>query len=202
MATHSKQRRPRRFQTISEDTASQAIGPLTAGTEIYGMTDDSLNLIDVIAHCMSQTDSRDVTMATWTAAHGSLKALRDLCRSRAIRSLRLIVDPSFHTRKPEDAAELTRLYGPDCIRYIPIHGKFCVMSGGRLPVTIRSSMNINPNQRIETYEISTCPEIAAFHAAFADDVFGQYPAPDGTKPPQNDRPISKGAAFTPPRPVF
>jgi hypothetical protein len=196
-------RRKRATRAISSEMAGQAIGPIDADTEIYGMTDGSISLIDIIGHCMTAADSRDVTMATWTAAAGSLQAFRDLCRSRAIRTLRMIVDPSFRTRKPDDIAELHAIFGDDMIRYIPIHGKFCIMTGGAFPITIRSSMNINPNSRVETYEISTDPVLSAFHLAFADEVFRTVGISGETgKIKQQRKPVSRTGGFTPPSPLF
>lgn len=201
--TFRRPQRKRRLVPISELAAREAIGLIGPGTEIYGLTDGALSLIDILAHALTDTDSRDVVMATWTAATGSLQAFRDLCRSKAIRHLRLIVDPSFRTRKPDDLAELYRLYGADHVRFVPTHAKFTVLTGGRCPVTVRSSMNLNTNRRIESFEISTCPELAAFHLAFADEIFSRWPSlGPQDRAQQHDRPVTRKSGFVPPKPIF
>lgn len=173
-----KRRSPRRkFADFNELGAQAAIGHLDADSEIYGVTRGEISLIDIMGHVFTDTNSRDVVLATWTAAAGSIKQFSDMARSRAIRSLRLIVDPSFVTRKPEDCKFLHELFGSEAIRCAPLHAKFCIFSGGRVPVTLRTSMNLNPNTRIESYEISTCPEMASYHLRLVEEIYREFPIP-------------------------
>lgn len=175
--THKRQTPRRKLVSLNVDTAREAIGSFTPDTEIYGVTRGEISLTDILAHIMSDTDARDLTLATWTAAAGSLTVFADMARAKAIRSLRLIVDPSFVTRKPADCELVHTLFGSEAIRCVPLHAKFAVFSGGRLPVTLRTSMNLNPNSRLESYEISTCPEMAAYHLKLSDDIFEQFAVP-------------------------
>lgn len=168
--------RNRKFVDINA-AAATIIGQLEPETEIYGITKGDISLIDIIAHVMNDTNSRDVLLATWTAAAGSLQTFSDMLSAKAIRSIRMIVDPSFITRKPADCDLVFRLFGPDAIRCAPSHAKYAVLTGGRLPATIRTSMNLNPNRRIETFEISIDPAMADYHLSLADSVFAELAVP-------------------------
>lgn len=154
-----------------------ALSTLDAGAEIYGVTKGDFSLTDIIATVISKTKNNAIVLATWTAADKSLQSFADMIRAGRLKDVRLIVDPSFITRKPEICDLMFTLFGPDSVRCAPLHAKFGVMTGGDYPVTIRTSMNLNPNKRIESYEISTCPEMAAFHLQLAEDIFKNFGVP-------------------------
>ncbi len=89
-----------------------------------------------------------------------------------------------------------QIFGPTAIRCAPLHAKFAVLTGGALPVTIRTSMNLNPNRRIESFEISTCPKMAAFHIDLIEAIFETFGVPvPGTSYTSSGKALD--AAFTP-----
>ena len=203
MKPHSRPTPKRRkMASLNLATAAQAIGTLTAETEVYGVTRGDISLTDILGHVMQDTDSRDLVLATWTAAAGSLTAFADMARAKAIRSLRLIVDPSFVTRKPADCLMVHDLFGSEAIRCVPLHAKFAVFTGGRLPVTLRTSMNLNPNTRLESYEISTCPDMAAYHLSLADQIFAEFAVPMPGEWQSNSRGALKRIDAAVPAPLF
>jgi len=203
MTPHSRPTPKRRkLASLNLATAAEAIGSLTPETEIYGVTRGDISLTDILAHVMQDTDSRDLVLATWTAAAGSLTVFADMARARAIRSLRLIVDPSFVTRKPADCELVHTLFGSEAIRCVPLHAKFAVFTGGRVPVTLRTSMNLNPNSRLESYEISTCPAMADYHLRLADQIFEQFAVPMPGEWQSNSRRALKQIDAKAPAPMF
>ena len=176
MSGSHKRIAPRRvFSSFHAASARDAIGDLAPGVEVFGMTSGNFGLMDILAHVIDQAQATHCVLCTWTAAEKSVQEFLDMVRTAKLQSLRVIADPSLVTRKPEIADAMFAAYGGDSIRLVPLHAKWAVLTGGAVPVTLRTSMNLNHNKRIESFEISTCPDMAAYHVAIADDVFCTAP---------------------------
>ena len=63
-------------------------------------------------------------------------------------------------------------------------------------------MNINPNSRLESYEISTCPEMAAYHLRLVDQIFAQFSVPKPSEWQSNSRGPLKRIDAAAPAPLF
>lgn len=96
--------------------------------------------------------------------------------TRLIRSARWIVDPSLFSRRPDLAGSLIRRFGADSFRAVNTHAKFLTVRSDTLAVCVRSSMNLNPNKRLENFDVSEDPALTAWFEAFVSDVFGRYTA--------------------------
>lgn len=163
-------------RTITARTAADAIGPITRGCEIYGLNKGQFSLIDIIEHCLAATGPADVTLSTWTAAGADLTFAHKLLTNGTLRSLRFIVDFSFPTRQPEYCAALRERFGDQAIRITRTHAKFVVIRNADWHVVIRSSMNLNENRRLESFEISDDPGMAAFLLEICDELFTEHAA--------------------------
>jgi hypothetical protein len=164
---------------IAAKIASEAIGPITPGCEIFGLNKGQFSLIDIIDHCLTATGPADVMISTWTAAGADLGFANALMTSGAIRSLRFVVDFSFPTRQPEYCAALRERFGDACLRVTKTHAKFVVIQNSQWSIVIRSSMNLNENRRLETFEISDHPGMAAFLLGMVADLFSSQEAGAG-----------------------
>lgn len=149
---------------------AQALGPLEAGCELFAVTNGQFSMIDVLEHALAHSGPASIDLATWTAADGDLRRAHAFALDGRVKAFRVIVDPSFRARKPEFCDTLIELFGNDSIRTVPLHGKFAVVRGAR-SFAIRSSMNLNPNRRIETVEISEDPALCDFLVDLVDEIF-------------------------------
>jgi hypothetical protein len=166
-------------RTINTATAGAAIGPITPGCEVFGVNKGQFSLIDIIAHCLEATGPADVTISTWTAAGADMNFAYDLMRQDAIRSLRFIVDFSFPTRQPQYCAALRERFGDECLRVTKTHAKFVLIRNGEWNLVIRSSMNLNENRRLESFEISDDAGLADFLDSIVAELFETQPAGKG-----------------------
>lgn len=172
MATFKRRNTGREVRrTLSAATAAEAIGPLDRGCEIFGLSKGQFSLVDIICHCLKFSGPADVVLSTWTAAGADLEFAYQLLRDNAITKLRFVVDFSFPTRQPEYCAALREKFGDDCVRVTKTHAKFVVIRGGGWNLVIRSSMNLNENRRLESFEISDCEAMADYLAAMVDELF-------------------------------
>lgn len=158
-------------RTINAATAADAVGQITPGCEIYGLSKGQFSLVELIDHVLDATGPADVTISTWTAAGADLAHTNDLLRSDRIRSARWLVDYSFPNRQPAYCAQLRQLFGDDAIRATANHAKFVLITNDNWNVVIRTSMNLNLNRRLENYELSDDPELAAWLRTVINDAF-------------------------------
>lgn len=171
---HKAPPRKRRIAFNETEQAAQAIGTLEHGCEIFGLTKGQFSISDVIQHCLTQTGPATVDIATWTAALGDIKRAENLLRDGRITRIRFMVDPSFKSRKPEFCKALVETFGDGCIRTVNSHAKFAIIRNAEWDLAIRTSMNLNPNPRLENFEISDDPNLAQFFTDIIDQVFGAF----------------------------
>lgn len=170
-AVHRAPSRRRVLRTSAVGNAEQAIGPITSGCEIFALTDGQFSIIDIVEHCLNTIGPASMDIATWTAADGDLRRAHAFLLSSTVSAVRFVVDPSFRSRKPEFCETLTSLFGSECIRTVPLHGKFVVLRNANFSLAIRTSMNLNVNNRIESVEISDDKALADFLADKVDEIF-------------------------------
>lgn len=166
--------RKRRIAFNDTEQAAQAIGQLEHGCEIFGLTKGQFSISDVIQHCLTQTGPATVDIATWTAAIGDIKRAENLLRDGRITRIRFVVDPSFKSRKPEFCKALVDTFGPGCIRTVNSHAKFAIIRNESWNLAIRTSMNLNPNPRLENFEISDDHGLASFFSNIVDEIYGTF----------------------------
>ena len=183
----ARKARQRTLLRIADDAAANALGRITPGCEIFAITNGHLSLVDILAHVLETTGPARLDVATWTAADGDLRRAHAFMLDGRVKHARFIVDPSFRSRKPEFCATLVELFGPECIRTTPIHGKFATIQNETWKIAIRTSMNLNVNRRIESVEISDDPALVDFLTDFMDQVFSRPAAGNFTSqnPDQN-----------------
>ena len=156
--------------------ASEVIGPIEKGVEITGITNGQFSLIDILAHVLAEIGPADVLISTWTMGIYDVDEAETFCKNGAIRSIRWIVDPSMFGRRPEIAGKLVQAFGEESFRAVNNHAKFATLVGDRYSVSVRSSMNLNPNKRLENFDITESPKLAEFYNTLAEDIFQRFPA--------------------------
>jgi len=158
---------------LSIKTAREAIGEISPGCEIFGLTEGDFSLISVIEHLLDQTGPADIVVSTWTAASADIEIAEQFLADERIRKIEFLVDQSFRTRQPQYCAQLVRAFGPLAIRFSRSHCKFVVITNDHWSLVIRTSMNLNENRRIENFEISDDADFAAFLLGLRDEIFGK-----------------------------
>ena len=161
-------------RTIACITAAEAIGELEHGCEIFGLTMGQFSLIDIIEHCLGATGPADVTVSTWTAANADMGFAMSLVSSGAIQSMRFVVDFSFPRRQPEYCSALRERFGDEAIRITKTHAKFVTIRNDKWDVAIRSSMNLNENRRLESFEISDDRGMCDYLGEVVDQLFTEH----------------------------
>ncbi|GMV81504.1 MAG: hypothetical protein AMXMBFR7_26880 [Planctomycetota bacterium] len=163
-------------RALSARNAAEALGEITRGCEIYGLSKGQFSLVDIIEHCLKATGPADVVLSTWTAAGADIDFALALLRNGSIRSMRFIVDFSFPTRQPAYCAALRERFGDDAIRLTKTHAKFVTITNTDWNLVIRSSMNLNENRRLESFEISDDAGMAAYLREVCQELFDGHAA--------------------------
>lgn len=161
------------FRESGTDTAAQIIGPIGPGDDVCGITNGQFSLVDIVEHLLTQTGPADVTIATWTMGVYDAEQAYGFVRNKLIRSIRFVLDPSMFTRRPELAAVLVQGFGADAFRAVNSHAKFATIRGDCLAVAVRSSMNLNRNERLESFDLTACADMAGFFEKLVDQIWAK-----------------------------
>lgn len=166
-----KQRAVRR--TFNASTAAAAIGPITHGCEIYGISKGQFSLIEIIEHVLDATGPADVVISTWTAAGADLAYTHKLLSDGRVRSCRWLVDFSFPSRQPAYCQALRDRFGDQAIACTANHAKFVLVENDNWSVVLRTSMNLNWNRRLESFEISDDRDLCSWLGEIVSATFAE-----------------------------
>ena len=176
--TEFERSRVRREYTsaVRQESALKAIGTLHHGTDIFGFTKGQFSMIDLLEHCLKQTGPAHLFVATWSAAAADIQAAHKFLGNGRILTIKLLVDYSFQSRKPEFCRELVDAFGAEAVRVTVTHAKYCLIRNDDWDLVIRTSMNLNYNPRFENYEISDSKEFADFLQVIIDEIWSSQEA--------------------------
>lgn len=159
-----RENKPKRTvrRTFNAASAAESVGPILRGIEIYGISKGQFSLIELIEHCLAATGPADLTISTWSAANADLAHTQGFLMDGRVRSCRWLVDFSFPSRQPAYCRQLRERFGDANIVCTANHAKFVLIRNAEWNLTIRTSMNLNLNRRLESFEVSDDPELAAW----------------------------------------
>lgn len=166
---------PRETVFAPTESAKRALGVLSPGVSISMITRGQFSLLDLLWAVLDQVGPSDVIISTWTMGVRDAENAEDLLRRGTIRSLRFLVDRSFPTRQPAYAAAVRKRFGSEAFVLSRVHAKFAVILGGALPVVVRSSMNLNKNERWEQADVDVDAGLCAFYAGLVTELGGRLP---------------------------
>lgn len=161
-------------RALAVATAGECIGELWAGCEIFGVNKGQFSLIDITEHCLAETGPADVTISTWTAARSDIDYAFGFLTNGSIRSMRFITDYFFPRCKPEYCEAVLERFGPGSLRLTKTHAKFVMIRNETWDLVVRSSMNLNENRRLETFEISDDAAMADYIEGIVGELWEEY----------------------------
>ena len=153
------------------ESAKRCIGPITQKCDIFGLTKGDFSMIDILRHIASEIGPCRIDVGTWTAAASEIKQAFDMLNDGNILAMRFLVDRSFPARQPKYYHALRDRFGDNCVRLARFHAKFILLENDRFSVAVRTSMNLNLNERIEFYELSEGSPISGYLSQVMDHHF-------------------------------
>jgi hypothetical protein len=157
--------------------AQRAIGKLSPGVAVTGITKGQFSLLELVRAILDQTGPAHVVISTWTFGIRDAEMAAWLVRPGGpMLSLRFLVDRHFESREPKYCARIRQLFGPDSIVLSVVHAKFATIKNDQWQIAVRSSMNLNRNPRWEQFDINDCPR----RVAFFDGVVAELQSIQGT----------------------
>lgn len=156
----------------------KVLGELTPGCRVCGLTKGQVSALDLaramIEHAVADGGPVDVIIATWSTGLRDVETAAWLLRHGAIRSLKLITDHSFRSRKPQYIERMVELFGDEAICLTRTHAKFVVVRNERWNLVLRTSANLNRNPRIEQFDLDDNAKIAELFVGFAAEWFRRH----------------------------
>lgn len=159
------------------ESARRCIGDIKKGSDIFGLTKGDFSMVDILRHCVRQIGPCRVDVGTWTAAATDVKMAYDMLGDGNIISMRWLVDRSFPARQRKYYESVLAKFGRDSVRLARFHAKFILLDNEEFSLAVRTSMNLNLNQRIEFFEISEGSPISGYLREVVDHHFAS-PAED------------------------
>lgn len=159
------------LKKLPYENASEALAEFSDGCRIVGLTKGQFSLIDMINVLLEKIGPADVVISTWSAGLRDSTALAAMRASGRVRSVLIVLDRSYLTRQPEYAVTVEEAFGKENIRTTSTHAKFVLLRSDRNTVCIRSSMNLNQNDRCENFDLDDDPDIFAFYDDFVREIF-------------------------------
>jgi hypothetical protein len=154
------------------ECATEAVAGLERdGCELFGLTKGQFSLTDMIEAILAKTGPADLSISTWTAANSDVSRMLELLAGGSIRSCRWLVDLTFMRRCPQLTAEIRAKFGPEAIRVTKTHAKFCTITNDEWKIALRSSMNLNQNPRLESFQVGHDPKLCQFLSQVLNDIW-------------------------------
>jgi hypothetical protein len=158
------------------ESAAVAVAHLDRdGTELVGLTRGQFSLSDLIAAILDRTGPAALGISTWTAAHADVSRMMDLLETGRIVKCRWLVDLTFVRRCPALAQQIRQQFGADAIRVTRTHAKFGTITNAEWQIALRSSMNLNQNPRLESFEVGHDPALCEFLNNALDQIWQRQP---------------------------
>ncbi len=169
--------RPARTVRVPDNVmAAECIGPLLPGMRVVGLTKGQFSLLDMVEAVQAATGPADVTISTWTIAESDSKRVARFLAGGQFRSFTLVIDRSFPARYPQYCSGILERFGPEAIRMTRTHAKFGLIGAGDWRISIRTSMNLNPNPRCEQFELDDDAAIYRFFEEYVSELMVAVPA--------------------------
>lgn len=159
-----------------QQSAAVAVAHLERdGSELLGLTRGQFSLSDLIAAILDKTGPAALSISTWTAANSDVTKMMELLTSGQITACRWLVDLTFVRRCPALAQQIRQQFGADAIRVTRTHAKFATITNTEWQVALRSSMNLNQNPRLESFEVGHDPALCEFLTGALDQIWERQP---------------------------
>lgn len=164
----------KRLEMMRQESAAEAVADLERdGMEVFGLTRGQFSLADLLVASLAKTGPAALSISTWTAAATDIQRMKDTLEGGQISSCRWLVDQTFVRRVPALAAQIRKLFGDDAIRVTKTHAKFATIVNNEWQVAIRSSMNLNQNPRLESFQVGHDPELCQFLDEALNDIWSR-----------------------------
>lgn len=142
---------------------------------IMGMTDGSFSLIDLLVAIVNEIGACDVQVVSFTVGLKHAALAHHIVRRGLFRNFKLVIDAGYPSIHPQYVEKIVDLFGVDALRVTKTHAKFALLSNADWSVVVCTSMNLNENRRIESFQIFDNKAIHTFHSRLIDSSFALTP---------------------------
>ena len=133
--------------------AAEAIGTITKGFSLFGITRGQFSMIDLILACLDQAGPSRVTLWTWCIAEYEVQCFERLMMDKRVTSALLVIDSRARTRDRALLSKWQAKHGDQSIRWVINHAKLSTIESADFRLLLRGSMNLNYNPRFEQFDI-------------------------------------------------
>ena len=191
--------KPARHRLSKVAGARDTIAGFGHDMDIVGLTHGQFSLLDLIEATLEVTGPAHLAVATWSAGLYDADAAARFRADGRLLSVRFVMDSASQKRGQASTVDLADLFGEESIRTTRSHAKFAIITNDEWHVVITSSMNLNLNPRVEQFEMTDCPDRAAFFLTWVDALFREVPAGGGRRADDRELPRTPDVADVRPK---
>ena len=153
------------------ESAARCIGPITKGCDVFGLTKGDFSMIDILRHIAREIGPCRLDVGSWTASPADIIELKRMITGGSVTELRLILGDGFPIFERKGYEVILAEVGRARVRFARFHAKYALLENDNFSIALRTSMNLNMNRRIESYEISEGSGIGNYLRGIADHHF-------------------------------
>tara|TARA_Y100001938_G_scaffold79633_1_gene110021 strand:- start:869 stop:1531 length:663 start_codon:yes stop_codon:yes gene_type:complete len=157
-----------------KQSAADFLGQVEPGFHRFGFSKGQFSLVDLIAAILPQVGPVHLGLSTWTVAKADLGELQAMLTPKTMLSVRFLLDISFQRRQPALIQHIRQTFGDDSIRVTKNHAKFLLFGNDNYKISVRTSMNLNFNPRLEDVEIKDDAKLYDFIDSILTDIFHRH----------------------------
>jgi len=155
------------------ETARRTMEVLEPGIDVFGFTKGDFDLLDLVCAINEKFGPFEVLFSTWTASLTDLGNTADRLKSEEFSRVRFLLDHSFIRRQPSAALAIKEIFGPENFATAATHAKFVQLKNTAYRITIKTSMNLNKNPRMEHFDISWSHPLFLFIETIVEEIFAK-----------------------------
>lgn len=152
MSIHNKKREL--VAVNSFRSASETIGKVTKGMNLFSVTRGQFSMIDAILSVMDQVGPCHLSIWTWTVASYEVDVLYRLMMDKRLLSAILIIDKGAQKKNATIIDDWIAKFGNKSVKWVVNHAKIATITTDEYKFLLRGSMNLNFNPRFENFDIS------------------------------------------------
>jgi hypothetical protein len=133
--------------------AKEAVGDITKGYSLFGLTRGQFSMIDIIMAVLDSVGECNLSIWTWCIADYEVKCFDRMIADGRVKSALLVIDSAARQKNMPQIVSWIEKHGPKSVRFVVNHAKIATVETDDLKVLIRGSMNLNFNPRFEQFDI-------------------------------------------------
>lgn len=163
----------------ADDAIAEGFG---RGCELFLLNKCQWSMIDLLVALVGRIGDCRLSLCAWTGSSPEFGEVKYLVDAGSITSHRWVVYYPCSGINESRVKACVDAFGRENVIVAPMHAKMFTLRNDDFDIAVRSSANLNKNNRFEQFDVSDDAELCDYIDGFVDEMFDEFPHPeaDGT----------------------